>query len=352
MFLHSPTHSFYDYNMKPFYLLALQTILVVAKEVASPLTSLDVHTLADNSKEGKYSTHWIWDLDFKLSPTADDVKPGDYFTFTVDDRALVPDHDFTVQDQNGNDIMQVKNSGNTFTASYTDGVDGKTELSGEFRFEAPFNKDKLGKTAEKITVTVKSGSQSLSDTITIDPSIKTDEASVYGQRKDDMFGWTIRFPETPWDRLEYKIIIPDGNSAIKSPQDIKDNMILKLAHGVDEFGNAASVTSINPFKNGDHASIPSASPTGFTGRLFNLPKNPAAGDYNVDMYFVSHIKNIAEVYHLDVEWTFWTDADPNEATRWTSPGDRTGTASGAAAYICEACTPEGGGSASVTECEY
>ena len=229
---------------------------------------------------------------------------------------------------------------------------GKTDLSGGFHFEAPFNQDKLNNKAEQITVTVTSGTQTVSDTITIDPSIKVSEASVYGQRKDDMFGWTIRFPETPWDRVEYTVTIPDGDSAIKSVQDIKDNLVLKLSHGVDEFGKSTSVTSINPFQNGDHTSIVKASPTGFTGRLFNLPQNPAAGEYNVDMYFVSHIKNIAEVYHLDVQWTFWSDADPNEATRWNPPGDQTGTASGAAAYICEACIPEGGGSASVTECEY
>lgn len=345
--------SFYNSNdMKPFYLLALQALLVVAKEVASPLTSLDVHTLADNSKEGKFSAQWIWDLDFELNPTADDIQSGDYFTFTVDNRASVPSHDFTVKDQNGNDIMQIKNSGNTFTATYTDSVQGKTDLSGDISFEAPFDKSKLGETAETIIVTVESGSQTLSDTITIDPSIEVSEAHVFGQRKDDMFAWTVRFPQTPWDRIQFTVTIPDGNSAFKSVKDIKDNMVLELLHDVDEFGNPSGVTPINPYENSDYTSVTKADPTSFTGRLFNLPKNHPQGEYNVDMSFVSHIEKIAEVYHLEVEWTLWYHANPNEDTRWTTPGDRTGTAAGAAAYICDACPPEGGGSASVTECKY
>lgn len=38
------------------------------------------------------------------------------------------------------------------------------------------------------------------------------------------------------------------------------------------------------------------------------------------MSFVSHIEKIAEVYHLEVEWTLWYHANPNEDTRWTTPG--------------------------------
>ncbi|KAG5358349.1 hypothetical protein CJU89_4876 [Yarrowia sp. B02] len=313
--------------MKSFYLLALQAIMVTAKEVSSPLTSLDVHTLS-NSKDGKFSARWIWDLDF----VSEDIQSGDHFTFTVDERAAVSILDFSVKDSSGKSVMTIKNSGNVFTATYT--ADGS--LSGKFNFEAPFDRNKLVK-AEKIDVTVKSGSKTLSDSVTIDPSLDVKGASVYGQRKEGMIGWKVRLPLTPWNRLEYTITL-DGESTIKSIQDVKDNLVLQLSHDVNEFGEAGSMSLVDPKKYSQHHSISKASASGFTGRLFNLP----AEVYNVDVSFPSHIKNIVESFNLKVEWKLWNDADSNEATRWIS-ADHSGSGSRAAAYICETCVPVGRG---------
>lgn len=318
---------------------------MVAKEVSSPLTSLDVHILGSNAKDGKYSASWIWDLDFALSPSADGVESGDFFKFTVDPRANVPGHSFGVNDQSGNKIMQVQSSGNVFTATYTDGVTGKSDLSGDFFFESPFDKSKLGDNAETIDVTVKSGSQTLSDTITIDPSINVNDVSVYGQRKDDLIAWNVLLPLQPWDRLEFRATLTDEDSRFPGIYFIRDNTVMFYFYEVDDFGTPKISEEVEVIP--DHFSNPTGAQYHFIGRVFNVPNNRTM---NVVVDFPSEIKNIVDVFHLNVEWTTWSEPDTNEATRWTG-GDKTGSGTGAAAYLCDACIPEGGGSATA-ESEY
>lgn len=288
--------------MRFFQSIALLTTLAFAKEVASPITSFEVGLANDMSnKEGYTGSAWELDYKFALSPEADNVQPGDHFTFDIDDNMSLDagNYDFMVKDPNGNDIMRITNEGHHFTATYTDFVASKNyQITGKFFMQSTLNSQYV-KGPGPVTITSSSGGKQFSDQIEVKAAVDAGGAYKYAQRVGNRIEWTIQVPASPYDRMKIVDQLADAGSTYTTPDALLEDMTLHFYHGLTPTWDYTSYEKITDVS--QYVQLQDFQTDGFTMFLSNIPED----DVTVQITFYSEITSKQEQYSNNMDWLMW-----------------------------------------------
>lgn len=330
--------------MRFFQSIALLATLAFAKEVASPITSFEVGQANDiSNKEGYTGSAWELDYKFALSPEADNVQPGDHFTFDIDDNMSLDagNYDFMVKDPRGNDIMRITNDGHHFTATYTDFVASKNyQITGKFFMQSTLNNNYV-KGPGPVTVTSSSGGKYFSEEINVKAAVDAGGAYKFAQREGNRIQWTIQVPASPYDRMKITDLLSDAGSQYTTPDALLQDMTLNFYHGLTPTWDYTSYEKITDIS--QYVQLQDFQTDGFTMHLVNIPED----DVTVQVVFYSEITQKQETYSNNMDWLMWERGygylpEPSGELNDGSSGDgnanvnngifRAGSAYGGAAY--------------------
>lgn len=311
-------------------IFTLLAALALAKQVPSPLGSLDVTRASDGGKEGTVNDVWNMDFTFALMPFAQDVQPGDYFKFTVDDKLTFGynNFNFDVKDADGNVILKITNSGKTFTGTYTDYVATKNDaISGAVNIQTLFDANKIKTTGPTtVTVTPQVGGKTLKDTVRLLGTTNPNNAIKYGEKNGCcLILWVIRLPVSPYNRAEITDTRADGNTEFFDKNSHMANSRLLFKYNPNDMGGFSKQELIQGSNVAKYLSYSEVTPGKFVAQLENIPDNVA-----VELQYYTRIKKNAPSYKNSYSYVLWDKPPANAGDKWTSGWSRRGSGSGAA----------------------
>lgn len=298
--------------------------IALAKQVASPLKTFDLHRAGDpNNKEGHYWDRWELDFTFALQPMQDNVQPGDYFQFTLDKRFWLGDkpYDFDVVDPNGNPIYHVKNDGFLFTCTYSDYVADKNwEINGTMRLTATAERNEI-KEAGWNSFHVDTGNGTgFDDSINIVPELDVTQGRKWGARfGDDEYIWYIQLPKSPYHTLRLVDTLRDDSLAFPDMDTLWDGMRVNLGYNMDEFWNTDKWVEVPKEERSKYVTLDTVEGDTFTATLHDIPD-----DVNVQLVFTTKIVKPQTAYWNHFGWEMWMDASGGEGPGNSIKGDTWG----------------------------
>ncbi|RDW30328.1 hypothetical protein B0I72DRAFT_148701, partial [Yarrowia lipolytica] len=305
-------------------LTVLMATIALAKQVASPLKTFDLHRAGDpNNKEGHYWDRWELDFTFALQPMQDNVQPGDYFQFTLDKRFWLGDkpYDFDVVDPNGNPIYHVKNDGFLFTCTYSDYVADKNwEINGTMRLTATAERNEI-KEAGWNSFHVDTGNGTgFDDSINIVPELDVTQGRKWGARfGDDEYIWYIQLPKSPYHTLRLVDTLRDDSLAFPDMDTLWDGMRVNLGYNMDEFWNTDKWVEVPKEERSKYVTLDTVEGDTFTATLHDIPD-----DVNVQLVFTTKIVKPQTAYWNHFGWEMWMDASGGEGPGNSIKGDTWG----------------------------
>lgn len=305
--------------LQSFYLLVLALgTLSYAKEVASPITSFQVGQANDMSnKNGYVGSAWELYYQFALSPEADNVLPGDYFTFDIDQSMYLDagDYNFMVKDPDGHDIMRITNDGHRFTATYTDFVNSKDYyIDGNFFLQSTLNSRYVSDPGP-LTITSSSGGKEFSDNINVKASIDANGAYKFARREGNRIQWTIQVPASPYDKLKIVDQITDSGSQYTTSDALLQDMTLNFYYGLTptwNYDKFERVTDVSPY-----VQLLGFQTDSFVLSLVNIPHD----EVTVQIVFYSDIAQQQDWYTNKMDWILWEQGyGYHSEPEWTGNG--------------------------------
>jgi hypothetical protein len=339
--------------MHQLLIFILLAALALAKQVPSPLGSLDVTRASDGGKKGTTNDVWNMNFSFSLKPFADNIQPGDYFKFTVDDKLSfgLNNFNFDVKDADGNVILKITNNGPVFTGTYTDYVATKNDaISGAVDIQTLFDANKIKTTGPTtVTVTPQVGGPTLKDTVTLLGTTNPDNALKWGELNGCcLVLWHLRLPTSPYNRAEITDTRSDGNTEFFDQGTLMANTRLIFRYNLNDMGGFSKQEWVLGSNVAKYLTYTSVTPKQFTARLENIPDN-----VSVEIQYFSRITNQASLYKNSYSYVLY-DKPPGGTggNEWTRRGNGGGYATNQQPGS-NIPSLNGGGSGSGSErCEY
>lgn len=316
-----------------FLALLLLATLALAKQVISPLGSLDIEKANGGGKTGSADDVWNMNFQFALKPYDDNVQAGDFFRFTVDDKLSFGSNifNFDVKDAKGNVIMKITNSGKTFTGTYTDYVaTNNDDISGLVKIQTQFDKSKLkvvGPTT--VTVTPQVGGKTLADTVNLLASANSNGAWKSGEKNGCcILYWTIQLPSSPYNRALISDTVTDGKTQNFDIGMVQGNTNLVFLYDVNAFGGFSKKTYVMGADVAKYLTYTQMSPTQWTAQLQNIPDN-----VNVQIIYPARIATQSSSYKNSYQYTIWDEPYSDTGDKWAAGGEQRGSGGGSASDV-------------------
>lgn len=319
-------------GMLQLLILLLLAVTAFAKQVPSPLGSLSITRASDGSKEGTSNDVWNMDFNFALKPFAQNVQPGDYFKFTVDDKLTFGTNifNFDVKDANGNVILKITNNGKVFTGTYTDYVATNNDaVAGTVQIQTLFDANKIKTTGPTtITVTPQAGGDTLQDTVTLLGTTNPDSAIKYGEKNGCcLIVWHLRLPSSPYNRAQITDTRTDGNTEFFPAATHLSNTRLNFKYNLNDMGGFSKQEWIQGAALNNYITYTSVTPTKWTAQLQNIPDN-----VSVEIIYYSRISNQATTYKNSFSYVLW-DKPYSQGDKWVDGWSRRGNGGGTASNV-------------------